>query len=135
MPAHYFGRDVVSFNAEPGAYIGWDEGPDGRVLLEFFVALDTPFVLPDGLSGYPPPAAAPLRGKTPTTLRAAGARQSAREVLEALAGGYARSFKLELHSEPPRPDELNPGRRQLELTFELPRGAYGTLVVKRLFRG
>lgn len=106
VPAHYFGRDVVSFNAEPGAYIGWDEGPDGRVLLEFFVALDTPFVLPDGLSGYPPPAAAPLRGKTPTTLRAAGARQSAREVLEALAGGYARSFKLELHSEPPRPDEL-----------------------------
>lgn len=29
-------------------------------------------------------------------------------------------------------DELYPGRRKLELSFELPRGAYATLVVKRL---
>ncbi len=30
------------------------------------------------------------------------------------------------------PDERNPGRRQLTLTFELPRGCYATLLVKRI---
>ena len=29
-------------------------------------------------------------------------------------------------------DELYPGRRKLNVTFELPRGAYATLLVKRL---
>jgi tRNA pseudouridine13 synthase len=30
------------------------------------------------------------------------------------------------------PDELHPGRDKLELTFELPRGCYATLIVKRI---
>ena len=30
------------------------------------------------------------------------------------------------------PDELYPGRQKLRLGFELPKGAYATLVVKRL---
>jgi tRNA pseudouridine13 synthase len=30
-------------------------------------------------------------------------------------------------------DELNPGRRRLTLAFELPRGAYATVILKRLF--
>ncbi|HXX94757.1 MAG TPA: tRNA pseudouridine(13) synthase TruD, partial [Planctomycetota bacterium] len=30
-------------------------------------------------------------------------------------------------------DELNPGRRKLVLSFELPKGSYATLLVKRLF--
>jgi tRNA pseudouridine13 synthase len=30
------------------------------------------------------------------------------------------------------PDEIHPGRRKLRLSFELPRGAYATLVVKRV---
>jgi tRNA pseudouridine13 synthase len=33
----------------------------------------------------------------------------------------------------PRADERNPGRLKVELRFKLPRGAYATLVVKRLF--
>lgn len=33
---------------------------------------------------------------------------------------------------PPRPDELYPGRLALEFSFELPRGAYATMVLKRL---
>src|SRR5439155_25667012 len=40
-----------------------------------------------------------------------------------------------LQAGPPEPDELNEGRSKLLLQFELPRGAYGTLVVKRIFRG
>jgi tRNA pseudouridine13 synthase len=33
----------------------------------------------------------------------------------------------------PGTDELNPGRRSLTLTFELPKGAYATVLLKRLF--
>jgi hypothetical protein len=107
VPAHYFGRDFVSFAAEPGAYVAWDEAHDGRVLLEFFVGLDTPFVLPEGLSGYPERLQPPLRGKRPTTLRAAGARDpSASEVLEQIALGYAKGFALELERTGPTADEL-----------------------------
>jgi tRNA pseudouridine13 synthase len=32
-------------------------------------------------------------------------------------------------------DELEPKRKKVELRFDLPRGSYGTLMVKRLFRG
>jgi tRNA pseudouridine13 synthase len=31
-----------------------------------------------------------------------------------------------------QPDDLNPGRRMARLAFELPRGSYATLVIKRL---
>ena len=31
------------------------------------------------------------------------------------------------------PDELNPGRRKLTLGFELPKGSYATILLKRLF--
>jgi hypothetical protein len=107
VPAHYFGRDFVSVANQPGAYMGWSEDAAGRVLLEFFVALDAPFALPDGLSAYPPSAEPPLRGKAPITLRAAGvAARAAADVLAAIAGGYARAFALELAPEPPSADEL-----------------------------
>lgn len=93
VPTHYFGRDFLSFGVDPGIYVGWSESDtDQRVLLEAFVALDTPFVLPRTLSGYPTPAEPPLRGKTATTLRAAGlAPMRASDVLAGLADGYARA--------------------------------------------
>jgi tRNA pseudouridine13 synthase len=40
-------------------------------------------------------------------------------------------FASELAHEP-APDEIHPGRKKLRLDFELPRGAYATLVVKRV---
>jgi hypothetical protein len=107
VPAHYFGRDFVSFAGDPGAYLGWYEDAAGRVLIEFFVALDAAFALPEGLSGYPPGSQPPLRGKPPTTLRAAGARAHApADVLAQIAGGYAKSFALELARQPPSSAEL-----------------------------
>src|SRR5208283_4427362 len=33
------------------------------------------------------------------------------------------------------PDELHPGREKLQLSFELPRGSYATLFVKRISAG
>jgi tRNA pseudouridine13 synthase len=38
-----------------------------------------------------------------------------------------------LRAKPPSPDNLHPARYCLRLTFELPRAAYATLIVKRLF--
>jgi tRNA pseudouridine13 synthase len=35
-------------------------------------------------------------------------------------------------SEETGPDEVHPGRRRLALAFDLPRGAYATILVKRL---
>ena len=106
VPTHYFGRDFLSFTTDPGAYVAWDEDAQGRVLIEAFVALDTPFVLPAALGGYPAPREPAFRGKLPTTLRQAGATQSVPEVLQALADGYGRGFELGLEPEPPSETEL-----------------------------
>lgn len=38
----------------------------------------------------------------------------------------------EMIHRPPMTDDLYPGRRKIELSFELPKGAYATMVVKRL---
>lgn len=38
--------------------------------------------------------------------------------------------QIGLHS--PEPDDVNPGRRKMLLTFDLPRGSYATIVMKRL---
>ncbi len=43
---------------------------------------------------------------------------------------FVRPGKLRVH--PPRPDELNRGRRKVNLSFTLPPGAYATLVVRRV---
>jgi len=106
VPAHYFGRDFVSFGTDPGAYIAWDEASDGRVLIEAFIALETPFTLPAPLPGYPPASEPPLRGKTPTTLRSAGATQTPDQVLTALADGYGRGFAVAFAPDPPTATEL-----------------------------
>jgi hypothetical protein len=105
-PAHYFGRDFVSLGKEPVAYLGWDEADDGRVLLEFFVGLETTFSLAPELEGYPSRVEPALRGKQPTKLRAALPAISATEVLDAIAAGYAQSFALELERHAPDAREL-----------------------------
>ncbi|HMI92540.1 MAG TPA: hypothetical protein VK509_14295 [Polyangiales bacterium] len=107
VPTHYFGRDFVSFATDPGAYIAWDEAGDGRVLIEAFVALETSFSMPAPLRGYPAGREPPLRGKTPTTLRNAGATQPPDQVLAALADGYGRGFAVAFSPDPPNAAELS----------------------------
>lgn len=95
VPTHYFGRDFLSFGKDPGVYIAWDEAGDGRVLLEFFVGCSESFVLPPELIGYPEADEAPLRGKTPVTLRSVSPKVvTEHEVLAAIAGGYAKAFDV-----------------------------------------
>jgi hypothetical protein len=97
VPAHYFGRDFVSVESGPCVYVGWDEDAAGRVLLEFFVGVETSFALPPGVDGYGERSEPALRGKTPTTLRAAHAHYSTiGDVAEAVARGYGQGFGLEL---------------------------------------
>jgi hypothetical protein len=97
VPAHYFGRDFVSVAGDPCAYVGWDEDARGRVLLEFFIGIETAFALPPGLDGYGERKEPALRGKTPTTLRAAHAHYaSITDIVEHIARAYAAGPGLAL---------------------------------------
>jgi tRNA pseudouridine13 synthase len=82
-----------------------------------------------------------LRDAVERALATEGVRLEAFRLPES-AGGFFREEPRPLVVTPARlevtqaeADELNPGRKKLDLLFELPRGAYGTLLVKRLFRG
>ncbi|MFI5308473.1 MAG: hypothetical protein ACHQ53_14035 [Polyangiales bacterium] len=116
VPANYFGRDFVALGKAPGAYLGWDEASDGRVLLEAFVAFDTAFTPAMELSGYPTPEAPPLRGRQPTTLRAAGVAIAPAQALATIADGYVSAFHLEPVQRAPDASEQ---RRSSELRATL----------------
>jgi hypothetical protein len=97
VPAHYFGRDFVSVAGDPCVYVGWDEDAAGRVLLEFFVGVESTFELPPGIDGYGERSEPALRGKAPITLRTAHAHfATMTDVSEGIARGYAQGFGLEL---------------------------------------
>lgn len=95
--AHYFGRDFVSLDALPVAYVAWAEHHSGLVQLELFIAHRAPFALPAEHLGYPEPNEPRFRGRAPTTLAEAKPEgtPSAADVLEALAAGYAHTFGAE----------------------------------------
>jgi len=91
VPAYYFGRDFVSANADPCAYLAWSQEQDGRFWLETFVAIRESFALPLELCAYPTPIEPRFRGKPLTTLEAVlGKPLQAQAVLEAIVQGYLR---------------------------------------------
>lgn len=96
-PAHYFGRDFVSLDALPVAYVAWAEQPSGLVQLELFIAHHAPFALPASLNAYPEPGEPQFRGRAPTTLAEGkpDGTPSPADVLEAIAAGYAKTFGAE----------------------------------------
>jgi len=95
--AHYFGRDFVSLDASPVAYVAWAQEHSGLVQLELFIAHTHPFALPADRNAYPAPSEPIFRGRVPTTLAEAkpDATPDAATVLEAIASGYARAFGAE----------------------------------------
>jgi lipoate-protein ligase A len=97
-PAHYFGRDFISLDALPVAYVAWAEHRSGLAQLELFIAHGQPFALPQALSAYPVPSEPAFRGRAPTTLAEAkpDGAPAAAAVLEAIASGYARTFGASL---------------------------------------
>ena len=68
IPAHYFGREWLSVARRPAAYVGWDRLPDGRVMLEFFIAVSRPFFPSADLVGYPERSEDAFKGKEPVTI-------------------------------------------------------------------
>lgn len=119
VPAYYFGRDFVSAGSgpSPAIFVGWDERGDGRVLLEFFVALETSFALPEELSGYPPRSTPQWGGKPIAPLRALLPQaKSTEQVLLGIAEGYARAFGVAFERQAPGAASL---ARALELAPQL----------------
>ena len=110
-PAHYFGRDFISLDALPVAYVAWAAQRSGVVQIELFIAHRRSFVLPAEHSAYPEPSEPPFRGRVPTTLEE-HKPCPARDALHAIANGYTRAFHVEA-----RPLEL--GRRELERAEQL----------------
>lgn len=102
--AHYFGRDFLSVEARPTAYVGWGARTDGRVLLEFFLC-DTHscFISPREL-GYPARKDDPFRGKEAWTLEQAyhhahhapdaAPRVTRTALAERLAEGYRTGYQV-----------------------------------------
>lgn len=68
-PAHYFGRDWISIDKRPAAWVGFaHDHPTRSCLFEAFVPLDSPFVLPPNVDAYPARRADPFLGKSPVAL-------------------------------------------------------------------
>lgn len=97
LPAHYFGRDFVSLDAEPVAYVAWEEHPFGSVRLEAFIGHARTFALPQELSAYPTPEEPRFRGRALTTLIERSSRPlDPRATLEAIGHGHVRAFGAQL---------------------------------------
>jgi tRNA pseudouridine13 synthase len=50
-------------------------------------------------------------------------------------GARKAMISIEVRSDSSEPDDLHAGRRKMTLNFDLPRGAYATIVIKRLTAG
>jgi hypothetical protein len=106
VPANYFGRDFLSFEARPAVYVGWDEDEAGRVLLEFFVSDSRSCWLAANQSGYPARKEDVLRARLPTTLEEAEAHARGTQALEKIAEGYAKGFNASWLREPSEPSAV-----------------------------
>jgi hypothetical protein len=106
LPAHYFGRDFVSLDAQPVGYAGWAQARSGLARIELFLAHDRPFAAPAELIGYPAHSEPPYRGRALTTLRAAVPELETKAVLESVVYGHAQAFDARLEPGPLHASEL-----------------------------
>ena len=107
--ARYFGRDWVSVESRPAAWIGFGhDAASGRSLVEAFVAVDAPFA--------PGPRASFL-GKEPGTLAAITHREiPPARVVAAVTEAYARAYAREPIRAPP----LHPGPVDVDVPDDPP---------------
>jgi len=111
--ANYFGRDFLSFVAQPAVFAAWDAADDGHVLLEFFISQSRSCFLVDSDLAYPPRREPALRGHTPVSLEEVQVTAPPQQVFEALAQGHTRAFGVawqpgNLDAWTPRSDALDP---------------------------
>jgi hypothetical protein len=99
LSINYFGRDFLSCGAQPAVYVGWDARTNGRVLLEFFIAHDRAWFVPEHELNYPARAEPALRGRAPTTLhealRALGKTLGVEAIAQAIALGHSQAFGVQ----------------------------------------
>jgi len=91
-PANYFGRDFLSFTAQPAAFVAWDATQGGQVLLEFFISQARSCFVADSELAYPARREPSLRGQAPTTLHEIGVQASPEQLFEAVAKAHADGF-------------------------------------------
>ncbi|NPV70205.1 MAG: tRNA pseudouridine(13) synthase TruD [Firmicutes bacterium] len=124
----------VSFTSHPG-----DAGPYlffGTLTvshLEYLRALEMP--LPAARAEFPDQTTAALYAQVLDERGIHPGRFNLRKLRQAFFKPTPRKavvFPSEFAVGQPEPDELNPGRLRLGATFLLPRGSYGTMLIKRL---
>jgi hypothetical protein len=91
---NYFGRDFLSFTAQPAVFVAWDAQQDGQVLLEFFISQTRSCFVTDSELAYPVRREPALRGQTPTTLHEIGVQASAAQLFDAVAKAHAEGFAV-----------------------------------------
>jgi hypothetical protein len=128
--ANYFGRDFLSFGAEPAVAACWDAldhpkhptAGNGTVLIEFFLSEATSCFVSEAELIYPARQEPALRGQTPTTLQEADVDLTLPQLFEQLALGHAKSYGMSWQTgnaasivphpdEPPSADDMADSRR------------------------
>ena len=85
LGAQYYGREFISLLREVVGIVGWSRDAQGRVLIEVFVGVEAPVEIAPMLADHQP-----LRGKTPSSMRAQGRGETARLLGERLLAAHAR---------------------------------------------
>jgi hypothetical protein len=121
-PAHFFGRDWVSVGHRPAAWIGFaHDQQSGRVVIEAFVAVSTPFAAGERASylGKPPGTIEEIAGRKLDVTRLADA------VVEAYAAAYGRAAIDGGELPPFAPSPPVPSEPPWRATREAPIGPLG----------
>jgi hypothetical protein len=98
--ANYFGRDFLSFGAQPAVFAAWNAELDGTLLFEFFISQTRSCFVAEHELSYPPRREPTLRGRVPTTLVELDVSASPRDVIEAIAAGHGNVFSVEWQRTP-----------------------------------
>jgi hypothetical protein len=87
-PAAFFGRDWISVSKKPAGWVGFGhDAASRRTLFEAFVAVTSPFALPERAS---------FRGKAPSTLQSiSGHTVDPARLVRAVTAAYAEAHDLE----------------------------------------
>ncbi len=113
--AQYAGGDWINVARQPAALVGWDRTPDGRVLVEAFIARTRSFVPDPALSAYPKRKNPPFQGKKPITLAEAWEEEpTAEDIAERILRGHEEVFSVEWTRGAPVADE----RRSAEAAMD-----------------
>lgn len=85
LGAQYFGRELISVGPDPIGVLGWARDRERRVLIEAFIGVDAPVKIVACDRDRDP-----LRGRSPSCLRAVGRSDTPGQLLDRLIDAHAR---------------------------------------------